>query len=38
MPSRWRSSIDSRSACPTAPMTLNINLPVAVPGRLALRL
>ena len=31
MPSRWRSSMASRSACPTAPMTANISLPVAVP-------
>ena len=31
MPSRWRSSMASRSACPTAPMTASINLPVAVP-------
>ena len=29
-PSRWRSSMASRSACPTAPVTLSINLPVLV--------
>ena len=30
MPSRWRSSIISRSNCPTAPMTANISPPTAV--------
>ncbi len=30
IPSRWRSSMASRSAWPTAPMTASINLPVAV--------